>query len=344
MDADWIQPEATGAGELTSSQVTSWRTAGFCLIDDFFPRAAMTELREIAASVFPEPDTAEAERIDDFGSGGRLAFPSEHATLNGVPLHPPLLRAIARLLEAEVTELRLTQCDLWAKYGRRETPKHPGDNDDQRIHVDYPNHTLTHPPEWDRPDAVEAILYLDDVDACGGATHVVARRGPDDPAYPWPIVDTPGIGELPWINDRATAEAYLREHAPETARWREEHLYARARPVRYGIGTLLLYRHDTWHRGTPLRPGTRRFAINLTFRRATSDWITPQHVGWSWSLYRPSHPLHRLLGSATPEERCVLGFPAPGDAYWTKGTIAAVDARYGAFGFDPRPYLDALAE
>ena len=38
-------------------------------------------------------------------------------------------------------------------------------NRDQRMHMDYPNHYLTHPPPWNQPEAVAAILYFDDVAA-----------------------------------------------------------------------------------------------------------------------------------------------------------------------------------
>jgi hypothetical protein len=53
---------------------------------------------------------------------------------------------------------------------------------------------------------------------------------------------------------------------PEVAAFRTEHLYAREAPFRYGCGTLLLYRHEMWRRGTPLLPGALRVVANLTFR------------------------------------------------------------------------------
>jgi hypothetical protein len=38
----------------------------------------------------------------------------------------------------------------------------------------------------------------------------------------------------------------------------------------------------------------------------------------------------------------VLGFPAPGDPYWTRETLAAVAARFGPLGMDLTPYEAAL--
>ncbi len=339
----WAEPVAASRDDaevLTEASVASWREAGFTLVDGVLPRSLLEELAAEAARRYPEAGTPEADARRDFGSGGALVFPSECDALNAVTLHPRLLRAVARLLGTTPRELRLTQSDLWPKYGYARSGSHR-DNADQRIHVDYPNHTLVHPPPWHAPEAVEIILYLSDVEACGGATAVVPRRGDGDPAYPWPIVKTPGVGRLLYRNDRASAEAYLEAEDPAAAAFRREHLYPRERRARFGFGSVLFYRHDTWHRGTPLRPGTRRFAQNLTFRRAGSEWISTLHSGWAWSMYRESQRMERLVAAATVDQRCVLGFPPPGHAYWTPETLDAVEARYGPLGMDMEPYRKA---
>ena len=59
-------------------------------------------------------------------------------------------------------------------------------------------------------------------------------------------------------------------------------------------------------------------------------------------MYRPSRVMERLIAESSVEQRCVLGFPAPGDAYWTHDTLAAVFARFGPLGMDPTPYEAAL--
>jgi hypothetical protein len=240
-----------------------------------------------------------------------------------------------------VDQLRLTQSDLWPKYGRAEATGGVYDIQDQRIHVDYPNHSLVHPPPWDRPEAVELILYLSSSDQCGGATAVVPRTGADDPAYRWPMLDSPGIGDLQWMNDRRSSEAYLAEVRPDLVPWRRS-LYQRERTVRFTPGTILFYRQDTWHRGTPLKPAAMRLAHNMTFRRADCEWISTVHTGWAWSMYFPDQRLERLVATASPDQRSVLGFPAPGSRYWCAETLAAVEGRYGPLGFDPEPYRAAL--
>ncbi len=327
---------------LTPEQVTGWRRQGFTLVDGVLPEALVERVRADALARVPAPGSPGADGIRDFGSLGRMSFPAPCEALNELTLHPRLLSAAAQLLGAPVRELRLTQADLWPKYGRASSGRDDFDNADQRIHVDYPNHTLTHPPPWDEPEAVELILYLSDVDECGGATRVVPRTGPGDPAYPWPVVGTPGVGALPWINDRARAEAALGREAPDVAEWRRRHLYPREVEARYRVGSILFYRHDTWHRGTPLRPGTLRLVHNMTLRKAGSEWVSVLHAGWAWAMYRPGQPLERLLAGASVDQRCVLGFPAPGHAYWTRETVEAVTARYGPLGFDPAPYRSAL--
>ena len=199
----WIRatPTSRSGGVLTDAQSRSWRDHGFAFVSGIFELELLARLRADALALYPAPDSPEAAQISDFGSAGRLVFPSPSDAFNAVTLHPRLLGAIGQLLAVPTTDLRLTQSNLWPKYGQARTPG-ARDNDEQRIHVDYPNHTLVHPSPWERPEAVELIIYLDRVEDCAGATALVVREGRDDPAYRWPIVDSPGIGDLDWINDR----------------------------------------------------------------------------------------------------------------------------------------------
>ena len=303
-------PAASGDEAIDDESVRCWREQGYAFVAGLLPQELIGDLLRSASGRFPAAGSPEAQGIGDFGSGGRLTFPAMSRSFNAVTLHPRLLAAVARLLGIAVSELRLSQSDLWPKYGRRDGTRGEQDNSDQRIHVDYPNHTLTHPPRWDRPEAVELILYLGDIDECGGPTAVVPRRGPSDPAYRWPIVDTPGIAELDYVNDREHAERYFAKERPELADWRKE-LYARERYTRFRPGDVLFYRHDTWHRGTPMNEGALRLVQNVTFRKAAAEWVSTLHVGWAWSMYRKNKFLERLIAELSPEARAVLGFPMP---------------------------------
>ena len=324
---------------LKSAQIQSWRKRGFALVSGVFDAALVEQIRGAARERFPDPDSVEAAATADFGSN--LNFPSTLPGFNDLTLHPRLLGAVAQLLDTAVTELRLSQSDLWPKYGRVEKTAGALDNQDQRIHIDYPNHTLAHPAEWQRPEAVEMIVYFSDASECGGRTAVVPREGKKDPAYRWPIVDSPGIAELDYVNDRESAERYFASERPALADWRQS-LYERECYADFRPGDVLFYRHDTWHRGTPMTPGALRLVQNVTYRRAECEWISTLHVGWAWAAYRRHKFLEKLIAGASLQQRAVLGFPQPGASYWTEATIAAVEARHGVFGMDMAPYRAAL--
>jgi len=333
----WAMPLQLGgdSSDLSDEAATQWAENGFCLVDSLLPIELLERVKQVASSFFPAPGSDKAKSMTDFGGG--LSFPSTFDSVNEIPLHPNLLRAVGRLLHAEPCDIRLTQAEVWPKYGYSST--HPESNSDQRMHCDYPNHTLLVPPPWDTPEVVEMIIYLNDVEECDGATAVVPREGASDPAYQYPCCAMPGFGALEWKNNRAAAEEYLRSAAPDAALFREANLYPREQYAKYKFGTVLLYRHDTWHRGTELKPGCLRIVVNLTYRKAQSEWISTLHQGWTWSMYRSTLQLERLVALASVEQRCVLGFPPPGHAYFTPQTLRAVTLRYGPLGFDPSPYL-----
>lgn len=330
----------SNAAPLAPDQIEAWRTQGAIVVDGIVPVELVHATRDAAVSAWVAPPDDDP---GDFGDGG-ASFPGECVEFNALTLHPRLLAAVSQLLGVHVRQLRLNQSDLWVKRGRTTTgAAGPADNADQRMHVDYPNHTLVHPSAFDSPDAVEVIVYFDRSEECRGETRVVLRESPTDPAYSWPIVGTPGIPPLPWINDRVRAEADVAERDPVLAAWRAEHLYARERAVEYSPAAVLFYRHDVWHRGTPVAAGALRVAQNLTFRRADADWVMAVQPGWAWSMYRPSLVLERLVAEASVDQRCVLGVPEPGHRYWTTATVDAFEARYAALGMDVSEYRAALA-
>ena len=333
-------PADTGA-ELSSQQIDQWRSSGYTFVRGLVPQFLTTELEAAARERFPDPATPEAESYTDFGSAGGLVFPATVHEFNELTLHPKLIAAVASLLGCNPEDLRLTQSDLWPKYARQRRSGSQ-DNSDQRIHVDYPNHTLAHPTPWERPEAVEMIVYLSDYTQTGGATAVVPREGENDPLYPWPIIDSPGIGDLRYINNRDDAEAYFAEQRPQLAGWRQR-LYQRERYANFRSGDILFYRHDTWHRGTPMHAGALRLVMNITYRRAEAEWISTLHTGWAWQAYRDSKYLEKLIAGASLQQRAVIGFPQPQSSYWCEATLEAVQARYGMFGFDITPYADAIA-
>jgi len=356
-DIEWVEPTAAATSPtqeagpstavLSDQDVTTWRENGYCLVNDVLPEELLQRLLQDSQSVYPAPASEEAAKITDFG-GGVLTFPARYDSVNQLALHGRVLGAVAQLLgERDAVDIRLTQAEVWPKYGRsREKGEAVDeyDNADQRIHCDFPNHSLTHPPTWYQPEAVEMIVYLCDVEQCSGATAVVARQGKDDPAYQYPMYQMPGFGLLQWKNNRHLVESYLRQVDPDIAHFRATHLYPREKRVRYRFGSVLFYRHDTWHRGTELKAGCLRLVVNMTFKKATSHWLSQLHVGWAWSMYRPTLQMEKLIASSSVEQRCVLGFPKPGHSYWNKDTLLAVAARYAKLGMDMLPYIDACLQ
>ncbi len=337
----WLEPLQLSDNRLGADQLVSWRQQGYAFVDGLIPTSLIERAESDALAFFPKPQTSGAKHFNTFGSGQNFVFPSSSSAVNELTMAPELLIAVSALLGESLADLRLSQSDLWPKYGDGSITKRE-DWTEQRMHCDYPNHTLLHPPQWDNPEAVEIIIYLSDSEECGGATALVPREGPNDPAYTWPIFNMPGVQDRPYINSRVEAESYLAEYYPNIADFRAANLYPRERVARYRRGSVLFYRHDTWHRGRPVNDGTCRIVQNLTFKKADSEWLNVLHPGWCWSMYGKHQTMERWIAQASVEQRALLGFPKPGHSYWSFETVAAVEGRYGAFDIDMSPYRQAL--
>ena len=289
---------------LTTEQVESWRNKGFCVVeaksaDDnalsgWFMTAKEAERFRYAARVSVLGDGKKIKPLPDLKNFGGLGFPflSRYSqSLNDLALHPRITQGVRELLGLAQNEVPLlSQAECWVKRDADANPNLPMEfvNTDQRMHCDYPNHYLTHPPPWDQPEAVAMIVYLDDGEECGGPTAYVSREGETDEAYAYPYVHMPGVGDIPWLNDRTCAEAYLKENHPASNEFRKK-LYEREQYVRYKVGTVLIYRLDLWHRGTPLHPNKDRAVVNLLFKRSEAKHITSWHRGWAVSFRRDAN-------------------------------------------------------
>ena len=65
-------------------------------------------------------------------------------------------------------------------------------------------------------------------------------------------------------------------------------------------------------------------------------------VNWSSMAPRMAQMPNRYLEELSVEQRACLGFPPPGNVYWTAETVDAVGRRYS--GMDMAPYKEALGE
>ena len=98
-------------------------------------------------------------------------------------------------------------------------------------------------------------------------------------------------------------------------------------------GSVLAYSMRTFHRGTAFKGEGARIAEFITYAPKNCPWMGI--VGW------PEQGVHKSfriwVERASVEEREMLGFPAPGDTYWTEETRAGVAARFP--DMDMTPYL-----
>jgi hypothetical protein len=280
-----------------------WDTAGWCLIEDVIPPDLVAAAQRALPDVFP---TAEefADGVDPARSAPFLTergaprpqFPFEQPVLNRVALHDAIIDLAEHMLTTD--DIRLYQAAVTAKYSEA-APDY-----EQLLHVDYANHTLVVPRTDVGYQHVTMFVYLSDVTPETGATRVVSREH---------------TAEIP------VERTYL--HLEEYA-----HLYALEVPASGPAGSVFVYRPDVFHRGVPLLvPRVARFLLPVAFKPAAADWI-----GYHAFPIRAEDPAwHRFVRHATVRQLTLLGFPKPGDAYWTADTFAGVAARYPSLDLSP---------
>ena len=273
-----------------------WDSAGWCVIEDVIPLDLLAAAQEALAEVFPTADDF-ADRVDPDRAAAFLTergapspqFPFEAEALNRVALHDVIIDLAEQLLA--IKDIRRYQAAVTAKYANA-APDY-----EQLLHVDYANHTLVVPRADVGYQHVTMFIYLSDVTPETGATRIVSRE------------HTTGI---------PIERTYL--HLEEYA-----HLYEFEEPASGPAGSVLAYRPDVFHRGVPLTaPRSARFFLPVAFKPAATDWIgyhafpaRAEDMAW-----------HRFMRYATERQLTLLGFPKPGDPYWTTQTLAGVAARY----------------
>ena len=85
------------------------------------------------------------------------------------------------------------------------------------------------------------------------------------------------------------------------------------RPM-FSRGDVLMYRLNTWHRGTPVHPGHVRYTHNLLFKRADNKDIQIWNRGFTQKMY--SDHLERFIGTLEPDQLETMGFPTRDSPKW----------------------------
>ena len=263
----------------------------------------------------------------DFGNDAELMFPTrKYPSINNMAVHRELIAIAGQLLNGPPV---LIQAVAWGKVAKDNTPMA---NNDQRMHMDYGNNSFVHPPPFSNPNVAACIVYLSDTAITGGGTSIVARRGHNDKWYKPPYIKMPGQAGIEFINDRETAEKELKKSYAIN----RDSLYAREEIPEYDIGDMLWYRHDVWHRGTPVKKGHTRYVVSLAWKKATAT-ICIWNAGFAKQMYYGW--LEKFIAKLNAYQLYSIGFPHPLDSYWCKETIEGTHARLSDHGFDLHKYL-----
>ena len=263
--------------------------------------------------------------IHDFGNGGVAEFPCSPA-LDQVTVHPKLLWIVRECLATQ--DILLTQSVAWAKHGG------VGSNSDQRMHMDFGNHYWGIPPK--DPNMIAAIVYYSDTNETGGATALVPRNGNED-LYCDGFRHMPGIGGIPFENDRKSAELMISKVSPDSAALRQQ-CYEREIVPTFKPGDVLFYRMDTWHRGTPVNDGQVRYVHSLCWSKSNANGIERWNPSPTRSMY--SGDFERFISQLKPDQLSSIGFPARDSPLWKdEEYCAGVRHRYEWAGFDLNKYI-----
>ena len=279
---------------ITEAHKNHFKEHGYAIVEDFLSTDELASAREDLRDLLPGwveycDGIREARPEMPQGRFGRhFQFLYAGETLNRITTHHALHDFAADM--ANNVEMYCEQSHLSFKH-----QGHFGDVD-QGMHCDYGNHTLAYQPMLPEYWQSAYLLYCTDVDLNHAPTAVCSWEH-----YPekvrWPAF-------------------YKREDQPE--------IYDNEVKVTVPAGGLFIYSMRTFHRGTPfLKPGGR-IAQFVTYAPAAWKWLGI--VGWSKEAIRPE--FSKWIVQATPSERTLFGFPAPGHGYWTKETLEGVSKRY----------------
>ena len=275
---------------------------GFLVFEGFLGADELAAAQEALWLHYPRPaeyfaDPAAHAWLATSQWDGLVLAPWRSWDLNRLAFHPDLLDLAERFLGS--ADLRLYDAELWGKYA--------GAADyDQQHHRDLGNHSLVVPKRSDPATQMTSWILLSDVGEEDGPTKIVPLPVGESVPY-WPAT-LEGSG-----ND------YVTNYLPVGA-FADDEI-----SVTGPAGTLFSFRTDMVHRGSHMVVArASRFTLLAHY-----DVWGPRWTGRvAWPTHSLSADWGEIIERATPRERAVFGFPAPGDPYWDEQTLADTQARY----------------
>ncbi len=275
------------------------REQGFTVVEGFLAPDELQAARDVLWLHFPRPD----DYVADPDAPAHAAFAaSQFAGVVRGPWKSWHLNRLAFHPDLVDMAARFLGSDDLRLYKTELWAKYAGAVDyDQRHHRDFANHSLVVPARAAPMGQMTSFILLSDVDEHSGPTRVVPLAAGRDVPY-WPNVLEVG--------------AFAAEEVTITG----------------PAGTLFTYRTDILHRGSAITgAGRSRFVLLADY----DVWGTRWTGKVAWPDSANSRHWTELVERATPRERELFGFPAPGDPYWDDQTIADVHARYPAMDMTP---------
>ncbi len=273
------------------------RQQGYLVFEGFLDADDLAAAQEALWLHFPQPeeyfaDPAAHAWLATDQWAGEVGAPWRSWNLNRLAFHPDLLDLAERFLGS--ADLRLHQASLWAKYA--------GTVDyEQRHHRDYVNHSLVVPKRSQPATQIQSWVLLSDVGDGDGPTKIVPLVGESVPY--WPV---PGDHD---ITEHLPAGMFAAEEVSMTG----------------PAGTLVSFRTDILHRASRMTcQRASRFALLTDY----DVWGTRWTGKVAWPDRATNEHWFEIIERASPRERSVFGFPAPGDPYWDEQTLADTQTRY----------------
>ncbi len=278
--------------------VVDLRERGYLVFEGFLGADELAAAQDALWLHYPPPheyfaDPAAHAWLATSQWAGIIGAPWRSWNLNRLAFHPDLLDLAERFLGS--ADLRLYGAELWAKYA--------GAIDyEQSHHRDFVNHSIVVPKRSNPATQMQSWILLSDVGEEDGPTKIVPLSVGESAPY-WP---TEGHHD---ITNHLPAGVFGDEEVSVTG----------------PAGTLFSFRTDMLHRGSRMTgEHASRFAMLADYDSWGPRWTGK--VAWADRATGPDW--FELIERASPRERSLFGFPAPGDPYWDEQTLADTQARY----------------